>query len=312
MCYNMDAPALSAAVLLHPERGSLHVRTATCLHHRPFGRLPRAGGPAGPGSERGGTGRGRRQAGQPEWDGGHRSQPLHGPGAWQCRLRSGWPGNPGLTLKCITPEQAGAHLAHRSAQCGPDDDALFKELASSTARYRVRELPCPQPRHATKLHAHALQHPPAGRGCRRQPSRPLPNILDGGPEHASHGPCCAYVEKCALLQPQDSQVGGTQHRGCCYGIGLWSAGDGTVARIRRGSPCSGSSVPGSDENCIFANRDPHPCCRCDQTPTPVPVDDMPAKVVAIVEQDPVGFPPPSPPIPRACDLHSNPFCRTST
>ena len=141
-----------------------------------------------------------------------------GPGFRRRGRRSGGPGNPSTALKRIIPEQAG-----------PGDDAVFKALASPAPWYRVCELPWPLPLHATELRARALQHPAAGRGCRRQPSRPLPHILNGGPEHPSHGSCCAYVEKCALLRPQDSQVGGTQHRGRCHGIGLWSAGDGTVA-----------------------------------------------------------------------------------
>ena len=130
----------------------------------------------------------------------------NGPGSRQHSQRSGWLGNPGTALKRIIPEQTGARLAHRPAQGNPDDDAVFTALASSGSRFGVCEPP-----------------------LRQQPSRSLPNILHGAPEHPFHGSCCAYVEKFALLQAQDSQVGCTQHRGRCHIIGLWNAGGGTVA-----------------------------------------------------------------------------------
>ena len=87
-----------------------------------------------------------------------------GTGIRQDRLHSGWPGNPGLTLKCITPEPTGAHSTHWSAQCG--FGTVFKESASLTARYRVCDL-SPQPLSTTEPRTRASQHPAVGRGCRR-------------------------------------------------------------------------------------------------------------------------------------------------
>lgn len=151
-----------------------------------------------------------------------------GPEARKHGQRSGCPGNPGPALKRIIPEQTGAHLDHQSAQGSPGDDALFKEPVSPTVQ-RVCELPYRQPFHATRLRTRALQCLTVGSECRQQPSRPLSNILNGGSEHPFHGSGCAHVEKCAFLRPQDSQVGCTQHRGHCHGLGLWNAGGGTVA-----------------------------------------------------------------------------------